>query len=155
MEAPDWYSEWRHDAVHELMEKQDALKKSHRTGSWPRFDYDLDAGTLTFSEDGAPKLVADIQVVGSTGPSDWMWSWANQHWPPAVVEDMEKVRAFGAKNGIEELTTEFLIDDDLNNLGWEMTAVAARVLNAVGAYRPPRANGGGLFLIYRSIRFVS
>ncbi|MDO8801445.1 MAG: hypothetical protein Q7J39_14005 [Phenylobacterium sp.] len=137
------------------MAKQDALKASHRIGSWPRWDYDVDAGTLTFSEDGAPKVVADIQVVGSTGPRDWMWGWANEHWPRSVVEDMEKVRAFGSENRIEQLTTEFLTDDDLNSLGWEMTAVAVRVLDAVGAYRPPRDGGGGLFLIYKSIRFVS
>ena len=71
------------------------------------------------------------------------------------MSEMHRVRQFGIENGIEELTSEYLEDDDLNNLGWQMTAVAARVLDAVGAYRPPRDNGGGLFIICRSIEFVS
>ncbi|HWU15558.1 MAG TPA: hypothetical protein VN157_16290 [Caulobacter sp.] len=155
MNAPTWYADWRHDAFHELMAKQEDMNERYQTKVWPRYDYDLDAGTLTFSDPTGPKVVADIQVVGTTATKDWLWSWANSHWPVSSVEDLEKVRAFGAEHGIEELTSETLENDNLNSLGWELSAVAARILGAVGAYRPPRDNGGGLFLIYRSIRSVS
>lgn len=155
MRAPDWYPDWRHDALHELIVRQDGLKESHKAGTWPRWDYDLEAGTLTFSEDGAPRVVGDILVVGSTSDRDWQWSWANPHWPPAVVEGMEAVRAFGVEHGIEELASPFLEDDDLNGLGWAMTGVAARLLDSVGAYRAPSADHGAVFLLFKSIRFVS
>jgi hypothetical protein len=155
MDAPDWYTDWRHDAVHELMAKQDRLKETHRTGEWPRYDYDLDALTLTFSEEGKARVRASVQVVGTTGPQDWLWSWANSHWSEDSFSDLRRVRDFGVEHGIEELTTECLEDENLNDLGWELTAVAARIIGSVGAYRPPRDNGGGLFLIYRSIEFVS
>ncbi len=155
MRAPDWYADWRHDAFHELMTKQDEMNERYQTKVWPRYDYDLDAGTLTFSDPTGPKVIADIQVVGTTATNDWLWSWANSHWPPSCVEDLHRVRAFGEEHGIDELISETLENDDLNSLGWEMAAVSARILGAVGAYRPPRESGGGLFVIYRSIRLVS
>lgn len=43
MEHPDWYPDWRHDAVHQLQEKTERLKTEFRLGDWPRFDYDIDA----------------------------------------------------------------------------------------------------------------
>ena len=155
MSTPDWYADWRHDAVHELMAKQAEMGERYQTNAWPRYDYDVDAGTLIFSDPSGPKVVADIQIVGTTAKKDWLWSWANSHWPTSCTEDLQRVRAFGDEHGIDELTAETLEDDDLNSLGWEMSAIAAKILGAVGAYRPPRENGGGLFLIYRSIRFVS
>ncbi len=153
-EAPDWYQEWRHEAVHQLMDKQDRLKADYGTSAWPRYDYDVDAGTLTFSDNGVVKVVAEIQVVGTVGSKDWLWGWANDHWPEAVVADMETVVSFGESNGIQELISGYVKDTDLNQLGWELTAVAVRVLNAVGAYRPP-SETGALFLLIKSIRLVS
>jgi hypothetical protein len=155
MTAPDWYAQWRHDAVHELMAKNDVLKEKFSISVWPRYDYDVDSRSLIFSDADGPKVRAEIQVVGTTGPKDWLWSWANSHWPAPVVEDLHRVRDFGLEHGIEQLTSDYLEDEDLNGLGWQLTAVAARILNAPGAYRPKRDNGGGLFLIYRSINFVS
>lgn len=138
------------------MDKQDVLRRDCGISDWPRWDYDADAGTLTFSKDGAAKVIADIQIVGTTGSKDWLWALRNSHWPDEVVLDMEGVWQFGPDHKIEELTTDYLEDDDLNNLGWEMTAVAVRVLNAVGAYRPqPDGKPGTLFLLIKAIRHIS
>jgi hypothetical protein len=116
----------------------------------------VDSKTLTFSIEGVVKVIADIQVVGTTGAEDWLWGWANDHWPSAIVQDMEAVVSFGEEHGIMELTSGFVADDDLNRLGWELTAVAVRILGAVGAYRPPPGDGhGALFLLIKSIRHVS
>jgi hypothetical protein len=154
--APDWYPDWRHDAFHQLMEKQDNLAKAYGTNTLPRYDYDVDAGILTFSKDGVVKVIADIQVVGTTGSKDWLWGWANEWWPKSVVSDLEAVVRFGEEHGIMELTSGYVSDDDLNHLGWELTAVAVRVLDAVAAYRPPSSEGpGALFLLIKSIRHVA
>ena len=154
LKAPAWYADWRHDAVHELMAKQDRNRETYGTDAWPRFDYDLEARTLTFSDPSGPKVCADIQVVGTTGSKDWLWGWANDHWPSDSVIDVARVRSFGEENGVEELTSAYLEDEDLNALGWELTAVTARIVGAVGAYRPP-GKTGALFLVYRSIRHLS
>ena len=83
MEHPDWYPSWRHDAVHHLQDKNARLQSEFKLGDWPRFDYDVDTGTLIFSEEGVPKVIATIQIVGSTSfkAGNWLWAWGNSHWP--------------------------------------------------------------------------
>jgi hypothetical protein len=156
MEEPDWYSGWRHDAVHQLQEKNARLKAKFNLGGWPRFDYDVDAGTLTFSENKIPKVIAEIQIVGTTSvkSGNWLWAWGNSHWPADRVSDSKLVRAFGEKYGICELTHDYVENENLNSLGWELTAVMVRVTDALGAYRPPDENGA-LFLVYKSIAWAS
>lgn len=157
MKHPDWYPEWRHDAVHQLQEKTERLKAEFRLGDWPRFDYDIDAGTLVFSDQGIPKVIAEIQIVGTTSfkAGNWLWSWGNSHWPMERVTDAERVRAFGEEHGVCELTHDYVDDDDLNAKGWELTAVMVRITDAIGAYRPPRGEGGGLYLTYKSMSWAS
>lgn len=157
MKAPDWYAGWRHEAVHQLQSKIAQLKAEFRLGDWPRYDYDLEAGTLTFSEAGVPKVVAEIQIAGTTSfkAGDWLWAWGNSHWPAELITDSEQVRAFGEEHRISELAESYVTDEDLNALGWELTSIAVRINDALGAYRPPREEGGGLFLIYKSIGWAS
>jgi hypothetical protein len=157
MAHSDWYPEWRHDAFHQLQGKNARLSDEFKLGTWPRYDYDLEAGTLVFSEAGVIKVVAEIQVSGSTSAKagNWLWAWANAHWPSALVTDAALVRAFGEQHDIEELKQDFVIDDDLNFLGWELTAAMVRICDALGAYRSPREEGGGLFLVYTSMRWAS
>ena len=154
MQAPDWYEAWCDEAFDAFMAKQKQASETYRLGGWARYDYDTDAGVLTFSDDSGPRVIDDIQVLGTTAPSDWLWGWANAIWPPASVADAARVRDFGAEHGIEELTTESLVSDDLDALGWMLAAIATRVLDAEGAYRAPTQNGG-LYLIMRTLRSVS
>jgi len=156
MGEPDWYRGWRHDAVHQLQEKNRRLEAEFRIGAWPRYDYDLDAGTLIFSESGVAKVVAEIQVVGTTSAKagNWLWAWGNAHWPADRIADAEQVRAFGETHGIGELVSNYVTDEDLNALGWELTAVAIRVTDALGAYRPP-SDTGALFLLYRTVTWAN
>lgn len=157
MKHPDWYPDWRHDAFHQMQEKIARLKAEFRLGSWERYDYDVDAGTLIFSEQGVAKVIAEIQIAGTTSLSagNWLWSWGNTHWPAERTSDAELVRAFGEKNGICELTHDYVErSENLNALGWELTSVMVRVTNALGAYRPPDQNGA-LFLTYKSMVWAS
>ena len=152
MEEPEWYANWRHDAVHELQDKNGRLEDEFRMGQWERFDYDLNAGTLIFSDRGTSKLLCEIQVAGSTSieAENWLWAWANDYWPGDSARDSLLVREYGEKHGICELTHECIEpEDDLNALGWALTAVMVRVTGAIGAYRPPD-EGGGLFLVIKN-----
>ena len=154
MDHPDWYPDWRHEAVHELQAKNRRLEDEYGIGRWPRWDYDLNAGTLIFSQGGAAQVVAEIQIAGTTSASvgNWLWAWANDEFADERVADSLKARAFGEEHGICELMHDFVDpEDDLNGLGWALTAAAARICGSVGAYRPPRDEGGGLFFTIRSI----
>jgi hypothetical protein len=157
MGNPRWYRSWRHDAVHQLQEKNAQLASKFGLGTWPRYDYDIDAGTLTFSDQGVAKVVAQIQIIGTTSikAGNWLWAWGNEHWPAERVTDSKIVRAFGEERRITELISDYVTGDNLNALGWELTAVAARVTDALGAYRPPRDDDGGLYLTYESIAWVA
>jgi len=64
---------------------------------------------------------------------------------------MDKVREFGEANGYGKLTTPFLDADEYT--GWEMTAVAEHVLNALGAYRFP-TDDGFCYLAYRRVEVI-
>ena len=151
---PDNFSTFLHEAVHRLKDLNEKCEEEFRISSWPRWNYDLDRGTLTFSQDGQPKVVAAIQVVGSTSLSSgtWLWGWANQSLPLCVTIEVEKVRAFGQLENLLELTQAMRPADEL--VGWEMTAVAAKLLGAKGAYRCPGENGV-VYLIYTSVTFAS
>ena len=157
MKHPDWYPAWRHDAFHQLQEKTARLKSEFRLGEWSRYDYDVDAGTLVFSSDGVPKVIAEIQIAGSTSAAagNWLWAWGNSNWPVERVTDAELVRAFGEEHGIYELMDEYVKDDELNALGWSLAAVMVRVTGSLGAYRPPRDEGGGLWVTYKSMAWAT
>lgn len=146
--------DFRHQAVHELMRLNELCGREFHISAWPRWDYDLDRGTLTFSEDSLPKVVALIQVIGTTSISSktWLWAWANEYLPPNVKKAVEEVRAFGERENIPELIKAKLPDDE--HFGWEMTAIAAKILGAKGAYRCPDDNGF-VYVVYLSIGFVN
>ncbi len=91
------FSEFRHQAVRALMELDERCEREFKISSWPRWDYDFDAGTLIFSKDGIARVIASVQVVGTTSDSGGtlLWSWANTHLPPNLTEGMKKVRLLG------------------------------------------------------------
>lgn len=148
------FSAFRHEAVHALMELNEQADREYHIDVWPRWDYELEDGTLVFSEEGVPKVIASIQVVGTTSveAKTWMWSWANEHLPANVVDRIRDVRKYGGSERVAELTESVLPDDEY--LGWAMTAIAARILGAKGGYRFP-VEDGFIYMVYTDLRFAS
>lgn len=147
------FSQFRHESIHALTRLNEANEKGFRIGSWSRYDYDLDRGTLTFSQDGIAKVVASILVAGTTSQSagTWLWSWANGYLPESVSEPVKKVRDFGISEVITELAEPYVQDDE--DLGWALTAIAAKIMDAKGAYRCP-GNNGYVYVIFTDIAFA-
>src|ERR1700676_4753692 len=108
---------------------------------------------FTFSQDGVPKVVASVLVAGTTSLSGgtWLWSWGNGCLPESGSEPLKKVRDFGIDENISELTEPYLPDNE--HIGWEMTAVASRIMGSKGAYRCPGDNGF-IYLILTDIAFA-
>ncbi|UCI33428.1 DUF6882 domain-containing protein [Mesorhizobium sp. B4-1-4] len=157
--TPDWYSDWRDEAFEQLKVKNERLHKDFRLGTWPRYDYDLKTGKLLFSEEGTVKVIAEIQIAGTTSAkaNNWLWAWANANLPGELLGDAKLVRSFGEKNGIDELARAYVTDgnNDLEPLGWELTGAMVRICNALGAYRSPSGEGGGLYLIIKRIGWAN
>jgi len=146
-------SQFRHESAHALTRLNDSSASVFKISSWQRYDYDLERGTLTFSQNGVPRVVASILVAGTTSQSGgtWLWSWANGYLPENVSEPLKKVRNFGIAENIPNLTEPYVPDD--GEVGWELTAIATRILEAKGAYRCPGDNGF-MYLIMMDIAFA-
>ena len=126
---------FRHATYHELMELNSACEGEFRIGHWERWDYDADAGTIIFSETGIQKVIAEVQLVGTTSAKSntWLWGWANSSVPRARTVQIERVRAFGEAESLPMLTEPSWPDDEYH--GWEMTAIAAKLIHGKGGYR--------------------
>lgn len=148
------YEAFRHECVHESMAKNEIWLKEFKINDWPRWDYSMEDATLTFSQDGNPKVVCDMQVVGTTVGDSWEWSWGNHHLPDACRYLMQEVLSFGEEKEWELLTTLFLDNDEY--LGWECSSIANHVLNGIGAYRcPDNDESGFVYVVILSSRFVN
>lgn len=155
---PDWYPAWRDEAVEQLTAKNACLAKDFRLGSWSRYNYDLTAGKLVFSDQSGVKVVSEIQIAGSTSAKagNWLWAWANSYRPSEFITDAQSARSFGKNHGIGELTRDYVTDEDLDGLGWKLTSAVTRICNACGAYRsPPDDDGVGLYLILKTVSWAS
>jgi hypothetical protein len=140
------YSEFVAECYRYLNAAQDRAKEEFRLGSYQRFDWDQEKGTLVFSDAGIAKVVAALQFVGSISKRSgtWLWSWANATVLPNIKDRIEDVRAFGERRSLTELTTAKwnATEED----GWAMTAVTSKLLQAKGAYRSPDQNGFSFFV---------
>jgi hypothetical protein len=145
----DRFQEFLHPLVHESMEKNERF--SEKYGNHDRYDWDSEAATLTFSNAGIPRLRLQVSIVGTTEGDSWQWSWANPNLSILSKLDMDTVRAFGVANGYEQLTSKFLVADEYT--GWEMAAVASRLLGALGSYRFP-TDHGFCYRVYRTIEEI-
>lgn len=133
---------------------QTALDKEYQLFQWPRYDWHQKTRQLIFLEAGVAKVIADIQFVGSisTASATWLWSWANDFVDPQLAASMVTVRDYGAEHGFSHLTLKKWHAHEVD--GWEVTAVAALLLKARGAYRSPNENGF-TFMIMTDVRWAT
>ena len=147
------FEQFRHRAVHALERLNSNCEEQFRIGHWEHWDYDLDSGTLVFSQSGIPKVIAQIQAVGTTSKTSrtWLLGWANDSLPSRVTARLQAVRDFGEARGLHKLTEPRLSDDEY--LGWALTAITAQIIGAKGAYRCPGKNGF-LYVVYTDLKLA-
>ena len=123
-----------------LTGRQEALRAEFGLSSYERWDWDASHGTIVFSDGAGPRVVAGAQLVGSVSrkTGTWLWAWANGSIEPRLCRDLPEVRRFGEQHGIWQLTTAKWEAEETD--GWEMTSIAAHVLQAKGAYRMPQGH---------------
>ncbi|MDR2188600.1 MAG: hypothetical protein LBE62_11220 [Azonexus sp.] len=138
----------------QLSAKQELLKNQFSLSRHKRWDYDQETGLLTFSNDGIPAVIANIEMIGSISSitDTWLWSWANFHFLPNVRTRIVAVRDLGEASDFPRLTVPKWYADTVD--GWEMSAIATHVLDAQGVYRAPTDNGF-LFMAMSDLRFAT
>ena len=138
-----------------LNKQQDTCNSVYKIGDYQDWYYDQYTGELTFSDDGVKKIIVDYEEVGSLSfkSNTWLWSWGNPNLEKKIKSEIVKVRDIGRKRGFEKLTDPKWTADEYD--GWEMTAIAAYLLKAKGAYRVPSDDSMLYsFMIYKNIRWV-
>ena len=122
-----------------LTARQDELKANYGLSEYDRWDWDDARGAVVFSDAGVPVVIAPSQLVGSVSRQSgtWLWAWANESVEPRLRRDLDEVRRYGEHHDIWQLTTPKW--EAVETDGWEMTSIAAYILQAKGAYRMPDA----------------
>ncbi len=129
------------------------LNNQFKLGDYELWDADQETGKLIFSDKGKPKVIASFQIAGSysTYSKTWKWSWANDTVDVAIKQEMDKVKEFGEKNQIKQLTTaQWKCDEDYV---WTITSIAGQIIKAKGAYRG-KIPEGFVYLLITDIKWA-
>ncbi|MFD8756251.1 DUF6882 domain-containing protein [Kitasatospora sp. NPDC059577] len=99
-----------------------------------QYQWSMDDAQITWSRSGTVFLTGRLTLIGSVSVprQSWLWSWANESLPPAVLGDIEQVRQFGEENGYPVLPWPGF--DHHPELVAEARMVAASVLDAEGLW---------------------
>jgi hypothetical protein len=133
-----------------LYAKQDECESTYHIGKFEHWYYDQTTGKLTLSNKDTIKLVIDYEDVGSVSlkSNTWLWSWANSSIEPKVKSEIPLVHDYGRTRRFGKLTNAKWTADLYD--GWEMTAIAAYLLKAKGAYRAPINDSLYSFMIFKN-----
>jgi hypothetical protein len=144
--SPDRFYESLEAAESYLQRQQEALQREYGLDWNEQYQWDQDAGILTLSASGTPKLSAEIQIVGSisTRTKTWLWAWDNPSVSDKVKLAAREMKAFGEIHHIPPFTLGRWEGEESD--GWNMTALTAHTLQARGAYRTP-VDGGYVYMI--------
>lgn len=142
--------------AYEYLEREQELANNvYHINDYEHWQYDQLTGELTFSDSGVKKLIIDYEEVGSISfkSNTWLWAWENPHLEWKVKSEIGMVRAYGRKRGFEKLANPKWTADLYD--GWEMTAIAAYLMKAKGAYRVPSSDSLLYsFMIFKNIRWA-
>lgn len=149
----DKYTELLTSSIEYLEEKQDEFIRKFKIDEHPRWDVDQESGKLIFSNEGVPQVEADIQYVGtiSTQSDTWLWAWANDSLSENVKHASREIRDMGEQSGFLKLAAAHWPASKGD--GWEMTAIMAKALHAIGAYCARREDGF-TFMIINDAKWV-
>jgi hypothetical protein len=143
------------EATDTMRAREQRLDSTFHIGSYPRWDWDQDAGVLVFSDGGTAKVVADVQFVGdvSRGDSTFLWAWANETVDPRLRKAAEKARRYGLSHGIPRLKHAHWAASEVD--GWEMTSLTGYINGSEGLYRAPEPDSTGYtFLVLEHVRWA-
>ena len=110
-------------------------------------DLDLDAGTARYNDISVP-----FQVLGTESENSltWLWAWSDEQTelPDNLLVAARKLKAWGEKEGLQELTIPSLDLDRAD--GTMLSLIASEVCSASGYYRDAY-QGGTVFLLVQGI----
>lgn len=129
------YSDFARSCVDELNILQDHFRKAFNINDYQNWFYNQATSLLTFSTEASEVNFTYLEVgTFSTKTKTWKWSWDNEHTLAKVKENITIVKEYGEQAGYTKLTEGYFESDESE--AWEFTAITAKLLNGIGAYRP-------------------
>ncbi|WP_324676921.1 DUF6882 domain-containing protein [Hymenobacter sp. GOD-10R] len=134
MEALD-YNAFAGECVEELKVLQNKFREEYNLSWYENWFYNQSTGLFTFSTDDVELNFKYFQVGSfSKKTNTWKWAWDNDNTLDNVKEITNVAKEFGQKNNFNKLTNAYFESDEIE--AWEFTAIAAKLTNGIGTYRP-------------------
>jgi len=145
LETPD-YNSFAETCVRELKVLQDKFQDEYDVDWYDKWFYNQSTGLLTFST-GDLELNFKYCSVGtfSVKSNTWKWSWDNDSTHENVKANAKLIKEFGLQSNFPKLTNGYFQSDEFE--AWEFTAIAAKLLNGIGVYRPVSDRQLQIFLV--------
>ncbi len=140
------YDSFATTCVEELKALQEKFQNEYDVDWYDNWFYNQSTGLLTFST-GDQELNFKYFDVGSFSEKSktWKWSWDNDHTLDNMKETAKLVKEFGQSNDFSKLTNGYFPSDEFE--AWEFTAIAAKLSNGIGIYRPVNDEQLQIFLV--------
>lgn len=140
------YDSFAEKCVEDLKQLQDKFYKDYNISFYESWSYNQATGLLTFST-GDKELNFKYFDVGSfsSKSNTWKWSWDNEDTLVNVKAKTELIREFGHDNNFIKLTNGLFESNEVE--AWEFVAIAAKLRNGLGVYRPVNDNQLKIFLV--------
>jgi hypothetical protein len=102
-----------------------------------RFDLDLAAGRITFTDLSGRAKNFSCQAVGTFNEAKetWHWAWDHPSIPSEVATCAERVREFGKRFELDAFVTRQIEANEQD--AWQFSALAGMLTDAMGVYRCP------------------
>lgn len=145
METTD-YNTFAEKCVDELKILQGKFQEDYDLDWYENWFYNQVTGLLTFSSTEVELHFKYFEVGSFSQKSNtWKWSWDNDHTLENVKEVTKLVKEFGQRASFPKLTAGCFASNDFE--AWEFTAIAAKLTNGIGVYRPVNDEQLQIFLV--------
>lgn len=140
------YNQFAEACVEELKVLQNKFQKKYHVDGYDNWFYNQATGLLTFSKDDQELNFKYIDIgTFSEKSKTWKWSWDNDTTLASIKEQVWAVKEFGEKSNFTKLTTGYFNCDEFD--AWEFVAIAAKLTNGIGVYRPVNDEQLKIFLV--------
>ena len=134
-----------------LQQRQQALQAEYQIANYQPDGYDQALGTLRFKNAEGNILAFEYIPIGSWAkPNEtFMWGWGNQTVEPERRAESERIKALAEKTGYDIFHKPVFKCDE--EMAWDMVALSAHELNAIGVYRVPHEELRIFFALMNSV----
>jgi hypothetical protein len=140
------YEKFSETCVGELKVLQDKFQTEYDIDWYDNWFYNQSTGLLTFSTGEAEINFKYFQVGSFSKTSNtWRWSWDNDHTLDNVKKTTKLIKKFGERSNFSKLINGCFASDEFE--AWEFTAIAAKLTNGIGVYRPVGDDELQIFLV--------